>query len=202
MKVNRKTMMMAHHDAILEQAGKLFCERGLDGVTVAEISGAAGLTHGAFYGHFASKTALAAEACRNVLEDAAKRWRRRAIAAKKAGEDPVAALIDDYLTLTKCDSRDPSYALASLGPEASRDPDLLRSIAAGALALVEVLAELIAERRPDESPELHQQVALAALAAMSGGRTLARALAYDVRLSTSALEATAFLAKRAINRIT
>ncbi|WP_247896718.1 TetR/AcrR family transcriptional regulator [Azospirillum argentinense] len=49
--------------AIVKAAGRLFRERGFDKVGVAEITKAAGLTHGGFYGHFASKDALAAEAC-------------------------------------------------------------------------------------------------------------------------------------------
>src|SRR5271156_1191698 len=48
--------------ALVETAARLFRERGIDGVGVAEISKAAGLTHGALYGQFPSKQALVAEA--------------------------------------------------------------------------------------------------------------------------------------------
>jgi TetR/AcrR family transcriptional repressor of nem operon len=176
----------------------LFRERGLDGVTIAEISNAAGMTHGAFYGHFASKTVLAAEACRHLLESAALRWRRRVFAAKRSGADPVSVLIEGYLTPAARDSRDRSCALASLGSEASRDPDLLPAVTAGARALMDVLTDLIMERRADE----REQAALSALAAMSGGLTLARVLADDPRLSAVALQAATSLAKRAINGTT
>ncbi len=47
---------------LVETAARLFREKGIDGVGVAEISKAAGLTHGALYAHFPSKDALAAEA--------------------------------------------------------------------------------------------------------------------------------------------
>ncbi|HEX4740393.1 MAG TPA: TetR family transcriptional regulator, partial [Caulobacteraceae bacterium] len=40
---------------ILEAAGRLFRERGFEGVSLAEVMHAAGLTHGGFYGHFKSK---------------------------------------------------------------------------------------------------------------------------------------------------
>ena len=40
---------------ILEVAGELFREKGFDGIGVADIMKAAGLTHGGFYGHFDSK---------------------------------------------------------------------------------------------------------------------------------------------------
>jgi len=47
---------------LLRAAARLFRERGIDGVGIAEICEAAGLTHGALYAQFPSKEALAAEA--------------------------------------------------------------------------------------------------------------------------------------------
>ena len=90
MRVSRQTLA-AHRSAILDQASRLFRGRGLDGVGVADITRAAGLTHGAFYGHFPSKTALAAEACGRSLLQGAEHWRGRAARARAAGRDPLAA---------------------------------------------------------------------------------------------------------------
>jgi TetR/AcrR family transcriptional repressor of nem operon len=196
MRVNRKTMA-EHRAAILRQAGRLFREHGVDGVAVADITGAAGLTHGAFYGHFPSKTALAAEACRDSLENSAQIWRERAAKARSAGTDPLEALIDAYLTPVHRDCRAASCMLASLGPEASRDADLRPDLAAGVTALTLVLQDLIAERRPDAEPAQHLQAALAVLAALSGGLNLARALSADPGRSDAALASAAALAKRA-----
>src|ERR1700675_854400 len=53
--------------ALLKAASRLFRERGIDGVGVAEISKKAGLTHGALYAQFPSKEALAAEAFASVM---------------------------------------------------------------------------------------------------------------------------------------
>jgi len=47
---------------ILEVAGRLFRERGFDGVGVDDLMKASGFTHGGFYNHFASKAELEAEA--------------------------------------------------------------------------------------------------------------------------------------------
>lgn len=189
--------MAAHRAAILRQAGQLFRRHGIDGVAVADITGAAGLTHGAFYGHFPSKTALAAEACRASLEHSARIWRDRAATARSAGVDPLFALIDAYLTPKHRDSRETSCMLASVGPEASRNPDLRPDLATGVSALADVLQELIAERRPKAHPQHQRQAALAVLAALSGGLNLARALAADPERSTAALESAAALAKQA-----
>jgi len=51
-----------NRQALIQAASRLFKEKGIDGVGVAEISKAAGLTHGALYAHFSSKDELAAEA--------------------------------------------------------------------------------------------------------------------------------------------
>jgi TetR/AcrR family transcriptional repressor of nem operon len=48
--------------SLLQAASRLFREKGIDGVGVAEIAKEAGLTHGALYKHFPSKDVLAAEA--------------------------------------------------------------------------------------------------------------------------------------------
>src|SRR5260221_6018330 len=55
--------------ALVQAAGRLFRERGIDGVGVAEISKKAGLTHGALYAQFPSKEALAAEGFTSALKE-------------------------------------------------------------------------------------------------------------------------------------
>lgn len=50
------------HQQILDESIRLFCEKGFSGVSVSEVMSAAGLTHGPFYNHFASKESLMSEA--------------------------------------------------------------------------------------------------------------------------------------------
>ena len=114
MRVTRRTLV-EHRLAILEQAGRLFRRRGVASVAVADITRAAGLTHGAFYGHFPSKDALAAESCRHSLHVAAAGWRARADRAVARGDDPLAALIDTYLSPAHRDAPEGGCALAALG---------------------------------------------------------------------------------------
>ena len=52
----------ATHDRIVEAAGRAIRRSGYDGTGVADIMKAAGLTHGGFYAHFASREAMLAEA--------------------------------------------------------------------------------------------------------------------------------------------
>jgi AcrR family transcriptional regulator len=57
-----------NRERIVETAARLFREYGFDGVGVDAIMKGAGLTHVGFYGHFASKDDLAAEAVTRALE--------------------------------------------------------------------------------------------------------------------------------------
>ena len=54
MKVS-KEQMAENRERILNAAAQLFREKGFDGIGVADLMKSAGLTHGGFYGHFASK---------------------------------------------------------------------------------------------------------------------------------------------------
>src|ERR1700761_4792409 len=53
---------------IVDIASELFRKHGIEATGVAEIMAASGLTHGAFYRHFASKEELVAEAVASSLE--------------------------------------------------------------------------------------------------------------------------------------
>ena len=74
MKVS-KTQSAENRQAIVDAAARLYRERGLAGVGLAEISREAGFTHGGFYGRFESKDALAAEACGQALDQGLARLR-------------------------------------------------------------------------------------------------------------------------------
>lgn len=71
MKVSKETSAR-HREALLAAAARLFRDKGFDKVGIAEIAAAAGLTHGAFYTHFASKDELCAEAAAESLRVSAE----------------------------------------------------------------------------------------------------------------------------------
>ena len=76
MKVSRE-QAAANRAAVVKAASRLFRSHGFDGVGVAEITRAAGLTHGGFYGQFASKDALAEEACDQAFAETVNRLQAR-----------------------------------------------------------------------------------------------------------------------------
>jgi TetR/AcrR family transcriptional repressor of nem operon len=196
MKVD-ETAHEANSTALLSAAARLLRRDGAAGLHVAEVARAAGLTHGAVYARFRGKVALTEAACQAACADAVARWRRRVARAAGRGANPVAALIDAYLTEAHRDSAEDGCVVASAGAELARhSPEVRAALAAGTGALVDVLAETIAAYRGLPA-DAARKAALAAFAAMSGGLLLARALAERPEASRAALAEAARLARRA-----
>jgi TetR/AcrR family transcriptional repressor of nem operon len=162
-----------HREQITEASARLFRERGIKGVSVADLMGAAGLTHGGFYGHFESKDALAAVAVSHAFEQSAQRWHKR-VAAKPEPAARRAVLVDKFLTpqsMKDVGLGCPSVALAG---DISREPaasPVRTAYADGLEALVQILANV--EDGPDAAAR--RGAALADYATMAGALMLARA---------------------------
>jgi len=159
-----------NREKILGIAGRLFRERGLDGVSLAEIMATAGLTHGGFYRHFPSKEALAAEACARVAEGTDANWCN---ARDAAAEDALRALIDRYLTPEHRESAATGCIYAALGCEVGRSTDdaLHQIFADGLQGLVNVLSEV----GPEAHAEDRRSAAIGRLSSLAGALILARA---------------------------
>lgn len=156
----------AHRDEIAAAAARLFRERGIDGVSVAETMAAAGLTHGGFYNHFPSKDALAAEACARSFARSTEAWAATAAAAASPAA-ALAAIVAEYLRPGPEGICAPSCAAAALATDVGRaapDKPVRAAYAEGLEALVAELEKLLP--RGD---------ALALLAGMIGAVSLARA---------------------------
>ena len=63
MKVSRE-QAEKNRTRVVEVAGAQFREHGFDGIGIADLMQAAGLTHGGFYGNFASKATSSASSLR------------------------------------------------------------------------------------------------------------------------------------------
>jgi TetR/AcrR family transcriptional repressor of nem operon len=170
--------------ALVLAAGRLFRERGIDGVGVAEISKKAGLTHGALYAQFPSKEALAAEAFASAL----KRGRERITADRDGRPATLTDYLDYYLSFDQRDNLATSCVMSACAGEIARqDKVVCECFTEGFERLVAVM-----ERGLGASPVKadNRQRALAMMAAMIGGVTASRAVAKaDPRLSTEILRA-------------
>jgi TetR/AcrR family transcriptional repressor of nem operon len=130
----------------------------------------AGLTHGGFYGHIASKEDLLAEAFGKAMEHSAERW--RGLLADKPAE-PKAALAHMYLTAKHRDNPGKGCALAALGPDVSRvGAEVRQAMSDSFQAQLEALAQAL----PGD-PAQQRRDAIATYAALVGGLVLARSVA-------------------------
>jgi len=178
MKVS-KTQVTENRQAILQAAARLYRERGFTGVGVADITRAAGLTHGGLYRHFESKDALAAEASTFAFG-----WKLSALetASAKANTDagtPLQTGVANYLSPEHRDSIGQGCPVAALAADAARETGAIAD--AFAQGIGRYMA-LFAQRRPDGTcatqiePEDRVR-AVSMLSTMVGGLILARATA-------------------------
>lgn len=162
-----------HRTAITEASARLFREHGVDNVSVAELMAAAGLTHGGFYGHFASKDELAGAACRWSFGRSVERWKKR-VADKNDHSAARTALTDSYLSSQSRSGPDgscPATTLASDAARKSADAPLRVAYALGLESLLKILASV----QDTGAARSDRQAALADLATMVGGLLLSKA---------------------------
>ena len=170
-----------NRERIIEVAAKLFRERGFDGIGVAELMKVAGLTHGGFYGHFASKEDLMAQACEHALKGSLDALQQ---AAEHGGENALSAVATAYLSSTHRDQPGEGCTLAALGAEAARHYSPVR----GAFTQnVRCVVELLTRLLPGESNRKKRERAHTIYASMVGALVLARAVD-DAKLSEEVLK--------------
>jgi TetR/AcrR family transcriptional regulator, transcriptional repressor for nem operon len=168
-------------ERIIEIAGKLFRERGFDGIGVADLMKYAGLTHGGFYRHFASKEDLMAQACARVLEGSMETAHQ---AVERSGENALRAIASTYLSTAHRDLPGEGCALAALGAEAGRHGAPLRAaFTQGVRSMTDKLMRLV----PGKSARARRERALTIYASMVGALVLARAVD-DAELSEEVLK--------------
>ena len=160
----------AKHDRIVKEASRLFRERGFENVTVGEIMKAAGLTHGAFYAHFASKEEL--EKAAIAYGQNVSAGRAEGYGATKKGRKAYA---DGYLSTRHRDNPGDGCTMAALAQEVARSaPELKEAFGRG---FEEILSAAGGDRRET----------IFRAAALLGGVVLARAVE-DPRLSDEILQ--------------
>ena len=172
-----------NRERIIEAAGALFRAKGFSGIGVADIMKAADLTHGGFYGHFASKDDLVAQASRRAMARAAANWGKT---VADAPDEPFAALLKHYLSPRHRDEPGQGCVFAALGADAARSGQIVRDAFAEGL---EPLIEILAKSAPGSSKKARRRKALAAMSGLVGALLLARAVG-DAKLSDELLEAT------------
>jgi TetR/AcrR family transcriptional repressor of nem operon len=167
-----KAEMERNREEIERVSSRLIRERGL-AVSLADLMGAAGLTHGGFYNHFASKDELAAVACARAFDESTERWKKRAMSGADA-PGARAALIDGYLNAYNRNNPGSSCPMAALAVDVARegsDKEVANAFRHGFEGLVDILAD----HQPGETDVERGNKSLVDIATMVGALILARA---------------------------
>lgn len=173
----------ATHERIVETAARAIRRNGYDGNSVADIMKEAGLTHGGFYAHFASREAMLAEAADHAGAEAVATSAR--IAATAPPEQGLQWLLRAYLSRKHCNNPEIGCPVAALGSEMSRQaPEVRRA----ATRRIKEMIDVVARQSPDWGhPGAHER-ALVTAATMVGALIMARAVD-DPKLSDALLKA-------------
>ncbi|WP_305787184.1 TetR/AcrR family transcriptional regulator [Symbioplanes lichenis] len=128
-----KVQAEANRQRVVETAARLFRERGIAGVSVADLMAEAGLTHGGFYKQFASKEALVTEALQQAFTEAQ-------LPAEGSDDAARAAYMERYLSAQHRDHPATGCPCAGFGGDLARGPqDAVRTYAEGVEAYARAL---------------------------------------------------------------
>jgi TetR/AcrR family transcriptional repressor of nem operon len=163
-----KDQKQATRRRIIEAAGRRFKQDGIDGAGVAAVMSDAGLTNGAFYGHFSSKEDLVA----NVLADQL-RAQRHGFDAQASDRGGLEAFVRSYLSSQHRDQCADGCPSAALLDEIARRPAATRQVFSDELMGV---IDDIASRLDPTDVEVARTDALTLFGLMVGTLQLARAL--------------------------
>ncbi|WP_394824922.1 TetR/AcrR family transcriptional regulator [Pendulispora albinea] len=170
-----------NHDRILRIAAARFREKGIEGLSVADLMKEAGLTHGGFYRHFASREDLVAEAIAYALTDGETQGGLEELSADNV---TFTTLIDAYLNETHRDSPAQGCAVAALAGDVARSGARTRAVFTRQVKRnIQSLSAMLAN---GDAPSKRAH-AILIWSALVGSLTLARAV-NDKKLSAEILE--------------
>lgn len=170
----------ATHERVVNIAAQRFCERGLEGVSIADLMKEAGLTHGGFYKHFDSREQLVSEALTAAFNRSKATPRRT-----------LETLLTQYLSTEHRDAPGAGCAVGALVNDIGRSEAGARDLyTQKLLANIDGIARLLGSEDHAKRAE-----AIVLFSAMVGAIGLARAVS-DEGLSQEILDTVrdAFLA--------
>jgi len=156
----------ATRQRIVKTASRRFRKEGLERAGIAELMKEAGLTHGGFYFHFASKEDLVREAINEAFDQSSARYVR----GGKHGQ--LEAIVRGYLAPATRDKSQNACAAAALVAEIARHPVSTRR---SFMAKLDHLFELIGAQLPNGDATARRRRAIGIFAVMMGTLQLARA---------------------------
>lgn len=171
------------HARIVKKASVKLREKGAHGIGVADLMKDAGLTHGGFYAHFASREALVIEAFTHAMDRSTERWRK--LSEETPPEKRLSKIVNTYLTPIHRDDAGHGCAVPALAAEIARESLKTRRAFAGRM---EQMIDMLAAQFRDLPRKAARKQAMAALATMMGSLVMAR-IAGSGELSDEILKA-------------
>jgi len=158
------------HARIVDAAATRLATKGISGASVDAVMADAGLTHGGFYAHFASKQAMVEEALSHAQERLVDQLAKGLEDGQ--GREAVLQMLARYLGRPHRDRPEEGCLIPVLMGEAVHQSDEIRESLEGE---IQRLAEVFGERLEDK-PE-RDDIALGLVALAVGGLALSRAVA-------------------------
>jgi TetR/AcrR family transcriptional repressor of nem operon len=166
---------------VLESASRQIREHGIEALGVADCMRSAGLTHGAFYGHFASRDALILEAIEHAVRQSENRIAALAAEPGKRTKTPLQVIAEAFLNERHAKNPGNGCVLCAVAGEARHANPDVRALLTN---YVRKLEAQIAQATSSEDGDS----AWGAVATIVGAITLARAVDDD-KLAKSILSA-------------
>jgi TetR/AcrR family transcriptional regulator, transcriptional repressor for nem operon len=168
------------HARLVERAAARFNERGIDGISLADLMKDLKLTHGGFYRHFDSRDELVSEALQLALDrssETMKDW------LFEKGEPRVQRFVDRYLDEQHRDRRAEGCTVAALASDAARkSPQLQVQFGDNIERNIETLAAALKKKSAAEA----RAAAVLIICSLYGALIIARAVG-DTPLSGEVL---------------
>lgn len=181
MRISRQKVV-ENRALILQTATDQFRENGIDGVGVADLMKAAGMSLGSFYGYFESKDHLVAETYAKAV-GATKDMMVGFLSQIDA--NAYMKMVSQYLSPDHRDNLRRGCVLAALGSEVSHQSNAVRHAVTDELR---ILFDETAKHLPGRTGKQRQDLAIATLASLVGGLILSR-MVDDPALSKQVLDA-------------
>lgn len=163
-----------NRERILNEAAKQIRESGLESLSVGSLMERVNLTHGGFYGHFASRAELIEQALERALREGEAKVRASDVPDRPAS---ATALVKGYLSRTHRDSPERGCAIAALISDVGRADTRFRAMMEPHIEnFIAKAARVLASESEDE--------AILAVSAMVGALAISRVITDPKRSDT------------------
>ena len=163
---------------VVEVAARKFKKDGIEATGIAGVMAEAGLTHGGFYAHFASKEDLIRSAIDSPPGRTADAFAATALKARGEGRDGLQAIVERYLRPLHRDHPENGCTAAALAPELGR---LSKGPRQAFGENIDGIIKVIAAEIPSQPSETAYATASAIFSLMMGALQLSRAVADPIR---------------------